>query len=329
MFLVVPHAHVAAVGTEQKTAFLYLGRDPLHMLRIHRIVCGANGQGRHADVGEVSGAIPFFQFSGNTEFARALHGYVNGLVDVVEAAIHRVWPIFEAADMFFVKIRLQQFHVAGIGKIIFRFDRLDFGQYFRVHLFGEHLFGIFVVVRATHHHIRDNKPFQIVLVFLGVFHGENTAPAMAKQVKIVFVQPQCLSHLFHFLHKTRQIPQARVGRLVGVGRTELVVIIKFYAFLRQETLHALPVFVRAGRAAVQEQYFDAGVVAEAFCPDFVLAVFNRNEADAAGFHTGFFVFQIIAGGSGSSTVSRGRLIAGENCQQCENRQKEIFHIILI
>lgn len=77
----------------------------------------------------------------------------------------------------------------------------------------------------------------------------------------------------------------------------------------------------AGRASVQQKYLDFRVVADAFCPDLVFAAVDGNEADAAGFNTGFCALKV----SVSGCVSRCFLTAGDDKKRRNEQEKQFFH----
>ena len=80
-------------------SLLYSPSHPLHVLRVHGVVFGANDQAGNIDLYEIGHTVPGRQFTTTTEFTRPLHWNVNGTVDVFEGALNRVqaMPLREGA----------------------------------------------------------------------------------------------------------------------------------------------------------------------------------------------------------------------------------------
>src|ERR1700759_5196116 len=118
---------------------------------------------------------------------------------------------------------------------------------------------------------------------------------MAGEIKIVFFQPQPLPYLFHFLHEMSGGPKAAVIGLIAVPGVQLVIVNELDPFSWQEVLERLEEFVCAAGTAMQEQYLDTGVVAEAFCPDVEFS-FGRGDLHqpyVTRLHTGILGREIV------------------------------------
>src|ERR1700722_8278200 len=98
---------------------------------------------------------------------------------------------------------------------------------------------------------------------------------MPQQIKIVLVQPQRLSHLLYLLYEMVRRPQAAVIGLVTVIRVQLVIINEFDALLRQKILETFECLMRPAGTAMQQQYFDPGIIAKTFGPDMELSLRRR------------------------------------------------------
>src|SRR5271154_7234045 len=71
--LVVPEAHVAAVGADGGGGVGHQGGHLLHVLGIHLIVLGADGEGADLDLVQAVPALPVLEVAGDQELALALH----------------------------------------------------------------------------------------------------------------------------------------------------------------------------------------------------------------------------------------------------------------
>ena len=78
--------------------------------------------------------------------------------------------------MLLIKVGHQQFHVARIAEILVLFDGSDFGQDLGIHLFRKDFGGVFPIFGGTGHHVGNDESFEVLLVFEGVFHGQNATP---------------------------------------------------------------------------------------------------------------------------------------------------------
>lgn len=80
----------------------------------------------------------------------------------------------------------------------------------------------------------------------------------------------------------------------------MVVFIEFYAFFGEEAFKAFEVFVGEGGAAVEEEDFDAGIVAEAFGPYFKVSGggLDGDHFYAGGLDGGVGVIEVLGEGWG-------------------------------
>jgi len=118
---------------------------------------------------------------------------------------------------------------------------------------------------------------------------------MSEQIKILGVRPDSFADLFYFFSKASCSAQVAILWLVAVIRTELVVFIKFKSFFWEKTFKTFHVFMRHGRAAMQQKNFDAGIIAKPFCPDFKISnrCFNGNHFDTGKLNTAVAVIKIF------------------------------------
>ena len=233
--------------------------------------------------------IPVRQPACDTKFTGALHGDIKRLIHFGKRTIYRLWPLcrWQTQDMLFIIIGHKDFHVLGICIGAPGFHGIDGIHQCRVHLLCQYFIGVFAVIRTTRHHIGNDQCFQVLLVLQGILHGQDTAPGMTQQVKVIFRQPQSSSDLFYFFHKTREIPVCRVIRVIRETATKLVIIYEFNPFLWQEVFEALEVFMRTTRTTIEQQDFSLGIITEPFGPDleFFSQAFNFNQFDISSLHT--------------------------------------------
>ncbi len=98
------------------------------------------------------------------------------------------------------------------------------------------------------------KPLDVLLVLQRVLDGEDAAPRMAQEEEVVSAQPQREPHLLDLVDEPVEVPQIGVIGLVAVSRAELVVVVVLDACSREVAVGGLEVFVRGGRATVQEEH---------------------------------------------------------------------------
>ena len=72
-------------------------------------------------------------------------------------------------------------------------------------------------------------------------------------MKLVESSPRSPAHLVHLVHEARDVPQARVARLVGVVTPELIVVIDLDALGREALAEGRPRLVGKPRPAVEQQ----------------------------------------------------------------------------
>ena len=200
---------------------------------------------------------------------RALHGHVDGRVDVREAALHRVRPLVRRHPQHVLDVVLleEQLHVARVLGVAGRLEGLDLGQLGLVHGRHQDLLGVRVVRRDAGHHVRDDQAAQVLLVGQGVLHGQDAAPGLAVEDEVAGVHAEGLADLLDLADEPVQVPQRRLLGLVAEPGPELVVVVVLDARVRQEAVARLQVLVRGARAAVQQEHLQAGVVADPLGPD--------------------------------------------------------------
>src|SRR5262249_58738654 len=108
---------------------------------------------------------------------------------------------------------------------------------------------------------------QILLIPERVLEREQAAPRVSEQVEVAPVQPERLANLLHFIDEAGQLPEARLVRLVAVGRSELIVVVVLDSGARQVAVERLEILMGGRRAAVQQQYLDPGIVSYSLGPD--------------------------------------------------------------
>ena len=135
------------------------------------------------------------------------------------------------------------------------------------------------VRRDRGRHRREDEALQVLLVLQRVLDSEHAAPGVPEEVEVL--EPQRRAHLLDLLPESVDRPEARVVRLVGVGRAELVVVIELDPLLRQEILETLEVLVRRAGPAVEGQHLDPAR-AHLLGPDLVFAAVDRDEPDSSG-----------------------------------------------
>lgn len=168
--------------------------------------------------------------------------------------------------MFRIEVGHEQLHILGIREIFGCLDAADRIEYGRVHLSGQHFVGITAVIGTARHHVGDDEPLEVALVFQGVLHGEDAAPGVAEEEEVGTVEAQCGPNLFNLFHVTGEVPEGSVARVIGMATAELVVVDELDALGGQEALEAFEIFMRGAGASVQEQQLHLGMVAEALGP---------------------------------------------------------------
>src|SRR6202012_3740850 len=108
---------------------------------------------------------------------------------------------------------------------------------------------------------------EVPLVLEGVLHGQDAAPGIPQQVKITGIEPERLADLLDFLHHTIHRPEGAVFGLVAVKRAQLVVFYHLEALPGKEAFKTFHIFVGHGGTAVEQEYLDPRVVADALGPD--------------------------------------------------------------
>lgn len=77
---IVVHGQVASIGTVEEPTVLDLPGHPLHVLRVHGVVAGADHERRDADLVQVGGAVPRRELAARSQFARTLHRETFGFM---------------------------------------------------------------------------------------------------------------------------------------------------------------------------------------------------------------------------------------------------------
>src|SRR5438132_14001506 len=75
--LVIVERQVAAIRTGEVAPLSDCPRHPCHVFGIHRVVPGADDQGRHGDLCQVGSAVPVQQFTAGAKLARSLYRHIN------------------------------------------------------------------------------------------------------------------------------------------------------------------------------------------------------------------------------------------------------------
>ncbi len=215
---------------------------------------------------------------------------------MLQGAVDRIGPIRyrHPTDVSGVIFTHNHFGVSRIEIIFFVFINFQRIQQARAQLAAK-LRVIRFVFTKIGGHIANDQSFHVFLILQGIFHCQQAAPGIAKQVEIIRRQAQFLAHGFHFFHEAFDRPEAGIGRLVRIIRAKLVVFVKFNIRLRKEALEALQVLVRHRRATVQQQHFHVGVIAKALRPDFVAPVYFNHLDTGSLERAGRAEVEIIAG----------------------------------
>lgn len=216
--LVVVHSHVAAFGAVEVAAFLDFGCHHVHVVGVHGVETGADGEGGDGDLVEVGGAIPVQKSAAGTEFTGTLHQHVDLRVEMLEGTVDRIGPLVggHSQNVVDIVVRHQQFHVAGLFKLARSFDPLDLREGSLIHLRHQHLFGILVVGGDTGHHVGDDEAFEVLLILESVFHRQDATPGVAEEVEVVFIELERPADLLNLLNKTGGLPKLWLIRLIAV-----------------------------------------------------------------------------------------------------------------
>ncbi len=172
----------------------------------------------------------------------------------------------------------EQLHVTGVIVRLGGLERLELGQHLRIHRGHQHVGGVVAVGRVAGHVVRDDQPFEVLLVRESVLDGQQAAPGLAVEEEVVGIESQSSPHLLDFVDKALDGPQIRIVRLIAVAGAELVVEVELDPRLRKVILEVEQVVVGGSGTTVEQQDLDVRILPRATGPDLEAAAgrFDRN-----------------------------------------------------
>jgi len=123
--LVVPEAHVAAVGADSGGGVGHEGGHLLHVFGVHLVVVGADGEGADLDLVQAVPALPVLEVTGDDKLALALHLVVDLLVGEAEGPGEGLRPRLDAADHLGIEILHHDLVVLGIVVVLLGFEDIE------------------------------------------------------------------------------------------------------------------------------------------------------------------------------------------------------------
>ena len=191
------------------------------------------------------------------------------LVDVIQAAHYRFGPLLGgfAQDVFgviFIEHHVEVFRVVVIISVFI----IAQGIQKALPELAAQLTVVGYVFVKVGSHITNDQALEVLLVFQRIFHAQDPTPGIAQQIEIVFIQAELLPYLFDLFHKTGDGPEAVIVGLIGIMRTQLIVMIKLDIGLREKGIETFEVFMRQRRTAMQQQDLHRAI-AKALGPDFI------------------------------------------------------------